>query len=36
MVLYTSVDNTAILSGAGKTFLNAKAGITNALLPQKQ
>ena len=33
-VVATSVDNTAILSGAGKTFLNAKAGITNALLPQ--
>ena len=33
-VVATSVDNTALLSGAGKTFLNAKAGITNALLPQ--
>ena len=33
-VVATSLDNTALLSGAGKFYLNAKAGITNALLPQ--
>ena len=33
-VTVTQFDNTALFSSAGKTFLNAKAGITNALLPQ--
>ena len=32
-VVATTVDHTATLSSVGKTFLNAKAGITNALLP---